>query len=215
MDKPAADPEKVISQLSESGIIVESRGGKTPCVKISAKIGDGVEDLIELILLVGEMEELKGDSTKSARGVVIESYLDSQRGPTATLLVKDGALKLKDYVATGSTYGSIKLMENFQGVSLSEAPPSTPVLVIGLNDIPQVGEKFFAEKDETAAKQRAEEFAKEKFSTLEILAPESSKKILDDWLDSTTPHGLPPANIQKGDLYCGAWDERGVDSINR
>lgn len=176
IDKSASDPEKTMNQLQEAGVVVEGRGGEIPCVKVAAKTGQGVDDLIEMILLVAEMEELKADPAKPASGVVIESYLDPRRGPTATFLVEDGTLRLKDYVAAGASFGSVKKMENFQGEEISEALPSTPVLVTGLENVPLVGEKFSAEKDEISARSKAEAFA----APVQILgdsSPEALKKI--------------------------------------
>ena len=131
IDKPTANPEKVKRQLSKENVLVESLGGKIPAVEVSAKTSKRIEDLLELILLVAEMENLQADVSKSAQGVVIESYLDNQRGPTATLLLRDGVLRLGDIVATSSTFGKIKILENFQGKPIKEAFPSMPVVCLG------------------------------------------------------------------------------------
>jgi len=152
IDKPVANPSKVIGELAKEGIVVESQGGKIPSVNVSAKTGQGVDELLEVILLVAEMEELKADAAKPASGVAIESYLDSKRGPTATLLVQDGTLKKGNIVVCGNSFGRVKMLENFQGDSIEEAFPSTPVLVLGLNQAPMVGEKFNVEKSEGDAR---------------------------------------------------------------
>jgi len=142
IDKPEANPEKVKRELSKEGILVEEMGGKIPAVKVSAKTGQGISDLLELILLVAEMENLKADISKPAQGFVIEAYLDSQRGPTATLILNQGTLKLGQIVGTLTTFGKIKTLENFQDVSIPEALPSQPVILLGFENVPKVGEKF-------------------------------------------------------------------------
>ena len=142
IDRPEANPEKAKRDLSKEGVLVESLGGKVPSVAVSAETGQGIEDLLELISLVAEMEDLKADVTKSAEGMVIESYLDSQRGPIATLILTDGILKKGDILGTSSTFGKIKSFENFQGLSIEKALPSDPVIVTGFGDVPRVGENF-------------------------------------------------------------------------
>lgn len=141
-DKPEADPEKVKRELSKENILVESFGGKIPSVNISARTGKGIQELLELILLVAEMEELKGEVAKPAEGVVVESYPDNRRGPTATLILRGGILKIGDIIGTPSTFGKIKILENFKGKPIEIAYPSMPAIVIGLEDVPAVGEKF-------------------------------------------------------------------------
>lgn len=158
IDKPGADSEKAKRGLSQEGVTVESMGGKIPSIQTSAKTGQGMDQLLELIILVAEMEELRGDITKPGEGVVIESYLDNQRGPTATLLLRDGVLKQGDLVGTASTFGKIKILENFQGTPLKQAFASTPCIVIGFEDVPRIGEKFQIHPDI----QSAEEFIKKK-----------------------------------------------------
>ena len=142
IDRPEANPEKAKRELAKENVLVESAGGKIPSVEVSAKTGKGIEDLLELILLVAEMENLKGDISKIGEGVVIESYLDSHRGPTATLLLRDGILKPGEVIGTSLTFGKIKMLENFQGEKIEIAYPSMPAIVIGFENVPQVGEKF-------------------------------------------------------------------------
>lgn len=142
IDKPEANPEKVKGELKKEDVLVESLGGKVPQVLISAKTGKGIDELLELIFLVAEMESLKADISKPAEGVVIESYLDSQRGPTSTLILSEGVLKSGDIVGTISTFGKIKTLENFRGESIEKALPSDPVIVIGFEKTPKVGESF-------------------------------------------------------------------------
>ena len=159
IDKPEANPGKVIGELAKEGIVVESQGGKVPSVNVSAKTGKGVDELLEIILLVAEMEELKADAAKSASGVVIESYLDSQRGPVATLLIQNGTLKKGDIIVCGDSYGGVKMLENFQGDSIEEAPPSAPALVLGINQAPTVGDKFEVVDSEEMAREKVEKSA--------------------------------------------------------
>ncbi len=154
IDKPGADPEKVKRELAGKDVLVESMGGKIPSVEVSAKTGKGILELLEIILLVAEMEDLKGDVSKPAEGVVVESYLDPKRGPTATLLLQNGILKRNDVLGTSFALGKIKIMEDFNGDSISEASPSMPVIIIGFEKVPGVGEKFTVFPDiETAKKE--------------------------------------------------------------
>jgi translation initiation factor IF-2 len=141
-DKPDADPEKAKRELSKENILVESFGGKIPSVNISAKTGKGIPDLLELILIIAEMESLTGNISKPAEGVVVESYADNNRGPTATLILRDGLLRVGDVIGTPSTFGKIKILEDFQKKPIETAYPSMPVIAIGFKDAPLVGEKF-------------------------------------------------------------------------
>jgi len=142
IDRPEADPEKTKRELSKEGILLESMGGKIPSIKVSAKTGQGISDLLELILLVAEMEELRTFLEKPAQGLIIESYLDSKRGPTATLISNQGILRPGQIIGTYSTLGKIKILENFQGFPILEAFPSQPVICLGFKDVPGIGEEF-------------------------------------------------------------------------
>ena len=142
IDKPEANPEKVKGTLSKEGFLVESMGGKIPSIEVSAKTKKGIPELLELILLISEMEELKADFKKPAEGVIIESYLDNSRGPTATLLLTDGCLKAGEIIATSSASVKVKSIENFQKKQIKEAFPSDPVIIFGFNQVPKVGEEF-------------------------------------------------------------------------
>ena len=142
IDKPNADPPKVKRELVKEGVTVEDLGGNVPAINISAKTGQGVNELLELILLLAEMEELKTDLSQGAQGVIIESYLDHFRGPTATLILNQGILKRGEILATFSTLGKVRILENFQGQPISEAFPSQPVVVVGFEEVPKVGEEF-------------------------------------------------------------------------
>lgn len=142
IDKKEADPEKVKNELTEAGILVESRGGSIPSVNVSAKTGQGIDELLEMINLVAEMEELKIKPDQLAYGVIVESYQDTRRGPTATLIVKNGLFKKHDIIGTKSTFGKIKSLENFQSKPVDQADISMPVVITGFNQVPQVGEQL-------------------------------------------------------------------------
>ncbi len=176
MDKTEADSEKVKRELVKKDVLVESMGGKVPSVNVSAKTGKGIPELLEIILLLAEMENLKGDISKSAQGVVIESYLDANRGPTATLLLRDGILKRGDILGTPSTFGKIKIMENFKGDFLGEAFPSMPIIVIGFEKVPGVGERFTIFSNIEAAKKGIEGFQKQ---TPEVLDIEPGQRVVN------------------------------------
>jgi len=142
IDKPQANSEKVKRELAKENILVESMGGDIPSVETSAKTGQGINDLLDLIEIVAEIEELKGDLTKLGQGVVIESYLDPQKGPTATLIIRNGILKQGDIIATPSTLGKVRLLKDFQGKNIAKVLPSQPCFMLGFEKIPRVGEEF-------------------------------------------------------------------------
>lgn len=150
IDRPEANPERVKMDLSQNGVLLESYGGNTPSVLTSATAKQGISELLEMILLVAEMEELAADLLAPARGVVIESAMDSTRGAAATLLVLGGTLRTGDIVGAGSCIGKIRILEDFQGNAVSEAPPSMPVLAVGFAECPTVGDEFqvFANEEE-------------------------------------------------------------------
>ncbi len=176
MDVPGADPEKVKRELSDKDVLVESIGGKIPSVETSAKTGKGITDLLELILLVAEIEDLKGDIAKSAEGVIIESYLDANRGPTATLILQNGTLKKGDILGTLTAAGKIKIMEDFQGNPIKKALPSMPVIILGLENVPGVGERFKVFPDIEAAKKETEGSHK---PALEVLNIEPDQRVVN------------------------------------
>ncbi len=177
IDKPEANPEKVKRELQKEGILLEGLGGKVPAVKTSAKTGQGIDELLELINLIAEMENLMSDISKPGEGVVIESYLDSRRGPTATLILNQGVLKRNDIVGTSSTLGKIKVLENFQGKPVEKVLPGDPAVVIGFEAVPRVGEGFKVFSDiESAGKNLGVKEKKEAPAVLEI---EPGQKILN------------------------------------
>lgn len=142
IDKPDADPEKVKQQLADLGLVIEEWGGDTICVPISAKKRQGIDELLENILILAEIMELKAETDCPAEGVVIEAKLDKSRGPVATLLVQKGTLKFGDILVAGDTWGKIKAMSSDVGKQLRKAEPATPVEVLGLNAVPQAGDSF-------------------------------------------------------------------------
>lgn len=152
MDKPGADSRKVKRELAKENVLVEELGGKTPAVEVSAKTGQGISELLELILLMAEIENLKTDVSKPAEGVIIESYLDGLRGPIATLILSQGKLESGQIIGTSSNFGKIKNLENFQGVPIPAAMPSQPVIVLGFENVPRIGEKFKIFPDTETAK---------------------------------------------------------------
>jgi len=166
-DKPEADPERVKRELMSENVIVESMGGDTPSVNTSATTQKGIPELLEMILLVAEMEDLKTDESKTPQGVIIESYLDQKRGPIATLILKEGILREGDIIGTNSAFGKIKSMEDFQGKPVKEAHPSDPIVVLGLNKVPGMGENFKLFKTSELAKLETKD-KKISFSSVEI-----------------------------------------------
>jgi len=151
-DLPSANIEKVKGQLSQLGLSSEDWGGKTITVPVSAKTGQGVDNLLEMLLLEAEIMELKANPHVRARGVVIEGKLSSGQGPVSTMLVKNGTLRLGDVVLSGMHYGRIKAMMDDKGLRIKEAPPSKPVSILGLSGVPMAGDEFFVVKDEKKAK---------------------------------------------------------------
>ncbi len=160
IDKPNANPEKVKMDLAEKGIYVEGFGGDIPFAEISAKAGTGIDHLLELILLVADIAELKGDAAKPAEGVVIESHLDSRRGITATLIVRDGTLKKGMFVACGGAVAGTRILENFHGKTMDAATVSQPAGIVGWSEIPPVGGTFQAYASKAEAERAAAESAR-------------------------------------------------------
>ncbi len=173
IDKPEANPEKVKRELLKEDILVEDLGGKIPSVEVSAKTGKGISELLELILLVAEMEELKTDISKPAKGVVIESYLDNLRGPTSTLLLTEGTLKTGDIVGLASAFTKVKSLENFQKKPIEKAFPSDPIIIFGFNQVPKVGEEFKVFPDLESAQNYFKVSEEKPLAVLEI--PEGQK----------------------------------------
>jgi translation initiation factor IF-2 len=152
IDKPEANVDRIKQELTEYGLVAEEWGGETIFCPISAKQRIGLEELLEYILLVAEVQELKANPNKRARGTVVEAELDKGRGPVATVLVQHGTLKVGDPIVVGTAYGRVRAMVNDKGRRIKEAPPSTPVEITGLNDVPQAGDQFMVFEDEKKAR---------------------------------------------------------------
>ncbi|MGB9711327.1 MAG: translation initiation factor IF-2 [Thermodesulfovibrio sp.] len=162
IDKPEANPQRVRTQLSEHGVIPEEWGGQNIFVDISAKKRIGIENLLEMILLQAEIMELKANPNKPARGTIIESRLDKGRGPVATVIVQNGTLRVGDAFVAGTTYGKVRALIDDTGKRVNEALPSTPVEVVGFEEVPQAGDSFIVVEDEKIARQIANARAQKK-----------------------------------------------------
>lgn len=177
IDKPDADPDRVLQQLTEYDLVAEKWGGDTVCVPVSALQGTNLEELLEMILLVAEIHDYKADPTKKAEGVIIEAKLDKGKGAVATLLVQSGTLKIGDNIVSGTVCGRVRALLSDEGERIKSAGPSTPVEVLGLTEVPQAGDKFEVVKDDKTMKNlvhhRREE---EKISKLEALSPSQVRK---------------------------------------
>ncbi|UTB78478.1 translation initiation factor IF-2 [Staphylococcus carnosus] len=156
VDKPTANPDRVMQELTEYGLFPEDWGGDTIFVPLSALSGDGIDDLLEMIVLVSEVQELKANPEKRAVGTVIEAELDKSRGPAASLLVQNGTLNVGDAIVVGNTYGRVRAMVNDAGKRVKSAGPSTPVEITGINDVPQAGDRFVTFSDEKQARRIGE-----------------------------------------------------------
>ncbi len=156
MDKESANPDRVMQELTEYGLVPEAWGGDTIFVPLSALKGEGIDNLLEMILLVGEVEEYKANPKRKAIGTVIEAQLDKGRGSVATLLVQNGTLRIGDPIVVGTTFGRVRAMVNDLGRRVKEAGPSTPVEITGLNDVPLAGDRFVVFEDEKTARQVGE-----------------------------------------------------------
>ena len=192
IDKPGANPQHVMQELSEYELIPEAWGGETIFVEISSKFGQNIEELLEMILLVAEVEDLKADPTQRAIGTVIEARLDKGKGPVSTLLVQGGTLHVGDPIVVGNTYGRVRVMTNDLGRRDKEAGPATPVEITGLNDVPQAGDRFVVFEDEKTARAAGEERAKR--ALLENRAA-SSRVTLDNLFESLKEGELKEVNV--------------------
>ena len=192
IDKPAANPGRVMQELSDLGLVPEAWGGDTIFVEISAKFNQNIEELLEMILLVAEVQELKANPNRLALGTVIEARLDKTKGPIATLLVQEGTLKVGDPIVVGNTFGRVRVMVNDQGRRVKTALPATPVEITGLNASPQAGDRFVVFEDEKTARAAGEERAKRAL----IEQRNASSRITLDNLFSTLKEGeLKEVNV--------------------
>ncbi|AUB52903.1 translation initiation factor IF-2 [Enterococcus mundtii] len=192
IDKPGANPQHVMQELSEYELIPEAWGGETIFVEISAKFGQNIEELLEMILLVAEVEDLKADPTQRAIGTVIEARLDKGKGPVTTLLVQQGSLNVGDPIVVGNTYGRVRVMVNDLGRREKTAGPATPVEITGLNDVPQAGDRFVVFEDEKTARAAGEERGKR--AMLEQRAA-TSRVTLDNLFESLKEGELKEVNV--------------------
>ncbi|MDW7674304.1 MAG: translation initiation factor IF-2, partial [Bacillota bacterium] len=152
IDKPAANPDRVKQELTEYGLVTEEWGGDTICVNVSAHTKEGIEELLEMILLVSEMEEFKANPNRAAKGVIVEAELDKGRGPVATVLVHNGTLNIGDVVVAGWAFGKVRAMMDYSGKRVKKAEPSMAVEILGLSDVPLAGDSFKVVPDEKAAR---------------------------------------------------------------
>ena len=192
IDKPNANPDRVKQQLTEYGLVTEEWGGETICVPVSAATKEGIERLLEMLLLVAEMEEFKANPNRPARGTVIDARLDKGRGPVATVLVEKGTLRVGDYILLGTAYGRVRAMMDFKGRRVKKAPPSTPVEILGLSEVPNAGDPFYVLTDEKLARQIVDERVKVK-RQLDNVNPE--KVTLEDLFKQIRQGKLKELNL--------------------
>ena len=193
IDKPSANVERVKQELTEYELISEDWGGSTIFVPVSAKTGEGMEELMEMILLTAEVMELKANPNRRARGLVLEAELDKGRGPVATVLVQKGTLRVGDAIAAGSAHGKVRAMMDDKGRRVKEAGPSVPVEILGLNDVPNAGEVVVCCKNEKEARSFADTFIAQ--NKVKLLEDTKSKLSLDDLFTQIQEGNLKELNI--------------------
>src|SRR2546429_209854 len=164
IDKANANPDLVKQQLAEIGVVIEEYGGDVVCVPVSARRGTGIDDLLEMILLVAELQDIKANPNRPAIGTIIEAKLEKNTGPTATVLIQQGTLKMGDNIVVGAMSGKVRAMFNDRSKRIQKAPPSTPVSILGLPEVPQAGDRLEVVSDERKAKQAAQKIAEERRS---------------------------------------------------
>lgn len=197
MDKPGANPDHVKQQLSEHGLLPEEWGGDTIMVPVSAKQRQGIEDLLETILLVAEVQELKANPNRKAQGIVIEAQLDKGRGPVCTVLVQKGSLRVGETILAGVAYGKVRAMTNERGEKVKVARPSMPVEILGLSDVPLAGEVMFAVDDNEARSIAEKRIEKQRITEMNA----KTKVTLDDLFNQMQQGELKDLNIIiKGDV---------------
>ena len=193
IDKPSANIDRVKQELTEYGLIAEDWGGTTIMVPVSAHTGEGLQDLLDMILLDAEVKELKANPNRKGRGLILEAQLDKGRGPVATVLVQKGTLNVGDNVTVGTAFGKIRAMIDDKGRRVKKAGPSTPVEILGLNEVPQAGEVFIATDTEKEARAMAETFIATKRE--KMLADTKSKLSLDGLFDQIQAGQIKDLNI--------------------
>ena len=193
IDKPSANIDRVKQELSEYELISEDWGGSTVFAPVSAKTGEGIDNLLDMILLTADVLELKANPNRTARGLVIEAELDKGRGPVATVLVQKGTLHVGDFISAGAAYGKVRAMIDDKGRRVKEATPSTPVEILGLSDVPEAGEVFLAHENDKTARQFAETYkAENKAKKLEEIKGRMS---LEDLFSKIKEGNLKELNI--------------------
>ena len=193
IDKSSANIDRVKQELTEYELIPEDWGGSTICVPVSAHTGEGIKELLEMVLLTAEVMELKANPNRRARGLVIEAELDKGKGPVATVLVQKGTLRVGDPIAAGSAYGKVRAMMDDQGRRVKEAGPSMPVEILGLNDVPNAGEVFVGCKNDKDARSFAETFISQ--NKIKKLEETKSKMSLDDLFNQIQEGNLKELGI--------------------
>ncbi len=208
IDKPGANIERVKQELLEHGLMAEDWGGDTVFVPVSAKTGEGIENLLEMVLITAEMAELKANPNRKARGIVIEAQLDKGRGPVATILVQKGTLHVGDAIAIGSAHGKVRAMIDDKGRRVKTATPSTPVEILGLNEVPDAGEVFIVTDNEKEARNIAEAYIKQKKERL--LADTKSKLSLDGLFSQ-----IQAGNVKELNLIIKADVQGSVEAVKQ
>ncbi len=193
IDKPSANMDRVKQEMTEYELIPADWGGTTEYVPVSAKTGEGLESLLETILLTAEIMELRANPNRQARGLVIEAELDKGRGPVATVLVQKGTLHVGDFISAGSSHGKVRAMVDDKGRRVKEAIPSTPVEILGLSDVPSAGEIFIAHENDKTAKNYAETYQAQ--NKVRMLEDTKSKMSLDDLFNKIQAGNLKELNI--------------------
>ena len=198
IDKPEGNPERVKQELMNENLVPEEWGGDTIVVGVSSKTGEGIDDLLEMILLVAEMKELKANPNRLAVGTIIEANLDKAKGPMATILIKNGTLRFGDAVVSGTCSGRIRAMEDDKGKRVKKAGPSMPVVILGLNDVPNAGDTIYAVNDDKTAKTIAD---KNKEISREKRLSQTTKISLDNLFEKISEEDVKELNIVvKGDV---------------
>ena len=193
IDKPNANIDKVKQELAEYELIPEDWGGSTVFAPVSAKSGEGIKELLDLVLLTADIHELKSNPKRKARGLVIEAELDKGRGPVATVLVQKGTLHVGDFISAGACHGKVRAMIDDKGKPVKEAGPSTPVEILGLNDVPNAGEVFIAHENDKSAKSFAETFVAQ--NKVKKLDETKAKMSLDDLFNQIQEGNLKELNL--------------------
>ena len=208
MDKPNANIDRVKQELAEYELIPEEWGGSTVFAQVSAKTGEGINQLLEMILLTAEIMELKANPNRQARGLVIEAELDKGRGPVATVLVQKGTLHVGDFISAGACHGKVRAMIDDKGRRAKEAGPSTPVEILGLSDVPNAGEVFLAHENDKEARTYAETFITQ--NKEKKLEETKAKMSLDDLFSQ-----IQEGNLKELDLIIKADVQGSVEAVKQ